>query len=563
MMKRISSARKRRGHRLAIFATLAVTTFGLTVFDASAQQRQVPRNGVASKRSVVGFTKCVNCHTQGPSKEPILLPGGVPLQLSDDQWILYRELSTWVQKDKHIQAYTVLLNERSKQMASLLGIKSAHRDKRCLACHTGFPMDRMEVDPDGLVATAWKANPDVNRGVTCEGCHGPSGNLVEGGPGTDQLGWFQPHQVPPLPPFEKTRPWRFLDPKEKQSRYGYVDVRTPSNKARLCGSCHIGDRPSGRVLTHDMYAAGHPPLPGFEPETFTNQMPVHWRSVAKKPAKVRDVFLANTRDPHFSGKVYRRDGLHRTQSMLVGALVSLAQYLELTADLAAESTVGPGWPELAQFECYACHHDLRNPAWRQRRSPPGGAPGRPALREWTTVLARVALGDSRDGQDFKQHWQPVQAALSSVPFGRRAAVAQTAKAAARWLTAQAKRIEQTPLARAKGRAILLAVARAGAAGAFDYDSSRQLIWACRVIDAELGQDSPPVVKQQLKAIGPTSFVLDLRPGLKARVQVLEEPRPRETTEVDLGRILSPIAVYEPARIRRSFAAMVDGLQKNE
>ncbi|MFP6766605.1 MAG: hypothetical protein VB859_00455, partial [Planctomycetaceae bacterium] len=146
---------------------------------------------------------------------------------------------------------------------------------------------------------------------------------------------------------------------------------------------------------------------------------------------------------------------------------------------------------------------------------------------------------------------------------RRAAVAQTAKAAARWLTAQAKRIEQTPLARAKGRAILLAVARAGAAGAFDYDSSRQLIWACRVIDAELGQDSPPVVKQQLKAIDPTSFVLDLRPGLKARVQVLEEPRPRETTEVDLGRILSPIAVYEPARIRRSFAAMVDGLQKNE
>ena len=32
----------------------------------------------------------------------------------------------------------------------------------------------------------------------------------------------------------------------------------------MCLSCHLGNAREGRVVTHEMYAAGHPPLPGFE-----------------------------------------------------------------------------------------------------------------------------------------------------------------------------------------------------------------------------------------------------------------------------------------------------------
>ena len=35
------------------------------------------------------------------------------------------------------------------------------------------------------------------------------------------------------------------------------------------------------MVTHEMYAAGHPPLPGFEIATFCSQMPPHWESAAE------------------------------------------------------------------------------------------------------------------------------------------------------------------------------------------------------------------------------------------------------------------------------------------
>ena len=68
----------------------------------------------------VGSCAASNCH------------GGDP-----DAGIVGAEYSVWVQQDKHAEAYSVLLNEESQQMARLLGLKEgAHNAAICLNCHS-------------------------------------------------------------------------------------------------------------------------------------------------------------------------------------------------------------------------------------------------------------------------------------------------------------------------------------------------------------------------------------------------------------------------------------------
>ena len=49
--------------------------------------------------------------------------------------VLQNEYITWDRYDPHSKAYSVLLNDVSKQMAENLGIGKAHEAKICLDCH--------------------------------------------------------------------------------------------------------------------------------------------------------------------------------------------------------------------------------------------------------------------------------------------------------------------------------------------------------------------------------------------------------------------------------------------
>ena len=509
----------------------------------------IAQDAVPSHRAVVGFTACLGCHgrnRQQPSADDLPLPS------PSGDWILDNEVRTWAGKDKHHQAYAVLFSSRSIEMGRLMGIAAVHRDRRCLSCHTGYPQALMPAVKGQLVAESWHKNTDVSFGITCEGCHGPGGDLATAGGNRD--GWFRLH----LPPRNAKRPWRFLDPQVKFEQHGYVDVRTPSNKARLCGSCHIGDVAQGRLVTHEMYAAGHPPLPGFEIATFAAQMPAHWRAVHNKkdtkPENSRSEFLARTGDPFFKGDRYRLDSLHRTQAMLVGSLVSLAQSLEVTAALSGQGAGSVSWPELAQFECYACHHDLKVPAWRQRRVNPAGVPGRPVLREWTTVLASVALEQVKQRPEFDSQRKKMQAVLAATPFGRKSELSGIASSTALWLTARARQLESHPLSRAEGRRVLLAIAEAGAGGGLEYESSRQLVWACEVIYGELGRGDA----DELKALREAGHVLVFpqRPARGVGAGLFEPKRgPSKIVEIDLAKLLPPIGDYDPAEVTRAFGVL--------
>ena len=437
-----------------------------------------------------------------------------------DGWILRSEINIYAE-DKHRQAWTVLKNERSREMAKLLrvldedGASAIHRDVRCLACHAAAPADYYltlagdtplgpsgwgegeerirSVVPDSAIEAI---DPRiVSNGIGCEGCHGPS--AVAGRVSSDlsapadaacgeapDRGWYDTH-------WNNGDLWRKSSAADKLAKFGYWDVHNRRSQARICMSCHVGDVKQGKVVTHEMYAAGHPPLPGFEMVTFMEQEPRHWRPLEQKKERVRDDYLARA---HGTGLRFDAEALQETRRMLVGSSVALAQSLRLAADLADPAVSPPSvvpkpeWPELTAFACYACHHELAVPSWRQRRGQ-GAGPGRPTFHEWPESLFRVAaVTAGRDPAAVDAKLAEVTAVLTARPFGREEDVVARARAVAEWADAVAADLDVDGPTRADGWAVLERIAEAGVTRVPDYNAARQLVWAYSVVYDELEGD---------------------------------------------------------------------------
>ena len=524
----------------------------------------VPVGAQGEGRIALGLDECDRCHKQQENRPP-----------AERDWVLMSEVSVSLVRDEHVKAYAVLFNERSREMGRRLKTE-VHRDARCLTCHTGYPTYQMEVDHQGL------AGVDVdtfNGGVSCEGCHGPSGNSPSGDPG-----WRDKHEDVSRPDRGDELTWRFFDPKKKTEDYGFIDVRSPASRARICLSCHLGDVEAGRVVTHQMYAAGHPPLPAFEMENFVQQMPAHWRSLGEKDKKLVDEFLRWTEDPLLSGYAgqedYVRQNMDRTESMLVGGLVSFSENLRLVSELANETVSfpagieKPAWPDLTTFDCYACHHELRYPGWRQARGYKT-LPGRPTLRTWPVALVRLIAQKEGTEETLDGHLEAISKVLSRRPFGEPRALHQACEEAARWADDLADELQQRRVTRQQAEDWRLRIADFCAHQTLDYDSARQLLWAFLVVDRELrpvasvasGSTSPRPLIESYRATALEAsmrelrklLALDLREGhpapwpKTAPVPEGEERRPAKTIrEVDLGTTLPKIDAYRPSLFKAQF-----------
>jgi len=469
----------------------------------------------------------------------------VKVNLHKEQWVRYTEFATWQKDDKHNQAFAILLNDRSKKMGKILGTE-VERDKRCLACHTGYPVNKMPPDEKGksesLVSAKILDEIEITFGVTCEGCHGPS----QGTRGMEKKGWLGPHQEPDS--------WRFLAPETKRKDFGFWDVRSPASRTRICASCHIGSVELGRVVTHEMYAAGHPPLPGFEVESFIHQMPVHWNPFVNKSNEVVERFVKNTKDPLYADGQYKKENLHRTSALLIGALVSASEYFRLIGDLndpkGKEPATGTRWPELALFDCYACHHELKGPSWRQVRKPPAGIPGRPFLQEWNTVLVDVALSQLGDAPaTYKKKYDAIRDALNKQPFGNRDLLKKSTLDAADWLYARALELELKPIPPMKGPAIMKDLVWLASAEIQDYESARKYVWGLEVVDAELKRLGKNKIANIMNPAGKELFLLDLRSGREVRVAVPGEAEKSKVIEVHLEKVMPFFGNYDPTLFR--------------
>jgi hypothetical protein len=373
------------------------------------------------------------------------------------------EASQFIAHDKHSQAFSLLKGELGQQMGRLLGLNDVTLERQCLSCHAN-----------------WQSGHEqpvrLEMGVSCESCHGPSSR------------WDLPHSEPK---------WRLVGPDAKAA-LGMVDVRNPVRRSEQCFSCHIGNVAEGKVITHAMYAAGHPPLPGIEIESFVEQMPAHWRTLTEKGEfEHRDAYLKlnSPQDPTGSD-------LPRTRGVLIGGFVALRESLELIADQARQRP--DEWPELAAFDCQACHHDLRSPSWRQERIPLA-APGRPSLPEWPFALVKVGLrqisGDNPQQfaalrQAFHQHRKDLFLSIQKQPFGERVATQAAISKFLNWLqpnlvALETSRFDQAAAERARLELTLLTDSEFP-----DFHSARQLVWALGIIDREIAtnQQAPLSLK---------------------------------------------------------------------
>lgn len=251
--------------------------------------------------------------------------------------------STWVQQDPHSRAYDVLLNERSRKMVRQLGAgwQAAHQEQRCLACHSSLEPGAAMPASDELLLD----------GVSCESCHGPAEK------------WLIPHT--------DNRTWRGQS-HETRTALGFVDLRTNlALRGETCAKCHVGG--PGRDVNHDLLAAGHPRL-NFELSAHHANLPAHWDIKQDEGA--------------FPSPGQPQGSALEAKLWVVGQLTTAEAALKLLEARAAAATTAP-WPEFSEYGCFACHHDLQAPSWRQQNPVSGRIPGRYPWGTWNYSLLTI------------------------------------------------------------------------------------------------------------------------------------------------------------------------------
>jgi hypothetical protein len=128
-------------------------------------------------------------------------------------------------------------------------------------------------------------------------------------------------------------------------------------------------------VNHDLIAAGHPRL-NFEFGAYHANLPKHWNEQKDKAGR-----------PDFEARAWA-----------IGQIVTAKSALELLAWRANPANNTP-WPEFAEYDCFACHHDLQAKSWRQSRDVRGRKPGALTCGSWyMSMLPRAveAIGGDKD-----------------------------------------------------------------------------------------------------------------------------------------------------------------------
>ncbi len=353
----------------------------------NAQPKQFPAPP-AGELKLVGAAVCQDCHDrEDPSKNALYK------QTLGFEFVRLWENKVWGVHDLHSTAYKNLLtkdtvkNKRDKANATAQRMEdnlrqfkgekyTAAGDTACLACHASVKQPITDrVPPDKWTAAAFS----TLDGVGCEMCHGHGS------------GYQQKHQESREDDTDapegavRTVDWREWPPAEKK-KWGLVDLRDHAEATTQCASCHIGNVKEGRFVTHDMYAAGHPPLPPLDLIAYTREQPRHWGLPAEMPYLAKLV----KKDAKKAEAVFHiRDGeSHVTRRFVESTVATLRESAALGGQLAGVAK-GEGL-DYAAFDCASCHHNLKYPSDRQDRGYLG-KPGRPLYRPATFALTKIVI----------------------------------------------------------------------------------------------------------------------------------------------------------------------------
>ncbi|MCI0700820.1 MAG: cytochrome c family protein [Planctomycetia bacterium] len=350
-----------------------------------------------------GIALCVECHGENKAKT-------FREKFQSEKFILLNEGETWTDKDVHSIAMKALSEPLGLEMEKLM-IQSKLRPAsykvaeapECLTCHSADLSPTKKLADKKLDDFATFAG-----GVNCTVCHGLHRNW--------QLDHVEEPKQKGDPP-----PWRARTPEYKYLQ-GMNDLRNPVVKAQLCVSCHVGNVAEGKVVTHDMYAVGHPPLPPFELASFMEGEPKHWAYPTELP------YFADLK-PEQIWKLFHfhpaKEESYLSRHYAVGAIATLQAEADLLLAEAKRAEDAKDIMDYARFDCYACHHDLKYPSDRQKRGF-AGPPGRPPLRAASGIpagiVAKHAEGIEEGGlkekaAGFAAKWSALQDAATAKVFG--------------------------------------------------------------------------------------------------------------------------------------------------
>ncbi|MBN9118126.1 MAG: hypothetical protein J0I06_03005 [Planctomycetes bacterium] len=457
----MSAGTWRRGWPLAGAVALAAVV-GLVAPSnpASAQKPEllVGKAGPLPKDISPGISACATCHSGADQRSVNLF---VTLHKSHE-FIKFDESHTWRGQDVHAIAHLALSGPLGKQMGEDLGYDVA-KAPQCLTCHA------LDLTPTAPLA---EKQFFATQGVNCTGCHGTKET------------WQVRHYKEAAD--GSGIAWRAMTPAEK-AEAGLADLRNPAVRAKKCVSCHIGNPDEGKVVTHEMFSAGHPPLPPFELVTFQESEPRHWGYPSELPY-FKNV-PANKTWPLYRFHPADRESYHARQ-MAAGAVAALrAEAQKLLAEAREAQKPDADGMDYAAFDCYACHHELRSKSDRQSRTTRDGRGGRPTVRKAAGALAGVFAGNAAGievgglkarAAGFDEKWAELRAAVVSKTFGRPQRIATAAADVIRWCDGFLNVLEECPqpiYTKEQTDRLLPALAAATERTTADPDGALCLSWA--------------------------------------------------------------------------------------
>jgi hypothetical protein len=191
-----------------------------------------------------------------------------------------------------------------------------------------------------------------------------------------------------------------------------------------------------------------------------------------------------------------------------GSVATLYQAVKLVEAQALGARQNDAALDLAVFDCYACHHDLKLPAseqpsWREERGYQG-VPGRPPMRSWPWTLASAAMANSAP-EGRRADWTAgVQSdfnrlldAFAARPFGDPASMSEAATALVSSLDSMRQAMPHSWNDQ-RARSFVTDICSAGLARRFaDFDQARSIRWALTTLDQErpsLFRDAEPTLR---------------------------------------------------------------------
>lgn len=342
----------------------------------------------------------------------------------NDRNVRQDEYVIWNEEDRHSsRAYKVLLNRDSIRISKNLGRKKKpHEDDLCLDCHADNPPP----DKRRTKNNAFR----VEDGVGCEGCHG----------GAER--YLRSHDSP--------------NTHARNIELGLYPTDQPVARARLCLSCHFGDR--NKFVDHRLMGAGHP-RQSFELAVFSVLQPYHWEP---------------DEDYTKRGKQAPND----VKLWAIGQAVAVDEILDAMLD-PKRNQLGL-FPELVLYDCQACHHGINNlRRWRPREST-GLGPGVVRLNDAAFLMLFQALDliEKEAGQQLRRDLRALHQAASEGRGDPRKIAQEIRKRIAAWLP----KLEQWKVDAATLRKLTKSLLAAATSGEYsDYAGSEQAAMALQNI----------------------------------------------------------------------------------